>query len=178
MIPTTPCADTEPCCVSMYDIALHLLTETFDAVSACYPGTCVEPLRAYVTLGDGDDGIVDSLTVSAGTTVASPNTIPGSFGLWRATFNVRLRESGWPTARVEGDAIMLPPPEEQAIAAKHVFSMGEAIHRRLSYLMSNRRLVPDGVRCSNATLGAMLPLNPQGGVVGWVVPVIVDLPWN
>jgi hypothetical protein len=165
--------------VSLHDIAAHLLAEVYDAVSGCYPGPdCCEPLAAYVTLGNGDDGITDSLTVSFGSIASSPNTRPGGLSLWKATFNVRLSESGWPTARVEGEAITLPTPSEQATAARHVLSMGEAIHRRLSMLQSQRGLTPPGVRCSNASVGVMTPVPPQGGVVGWLVPVVIDLPWN
>lgn len=179
MIPNTACEPLDACCVSLYEIANHLLAEAYDAVLTCYPteGDC-EPLAAYVTMGSGDDGIKDALTVTSGSIDASPNTRPGVFGLWRATFIVMLRESGWPTAHVDGDAIVLPAPTEQARAAQHVYSMGEALHRRLALLMMNRQLVPDTVSCSNGAIGSMVPLNPQGGVVGWQIPVIVDLPWN
>lgn len=178
MIPSSPCEDSDPCCDSLHNIALHLLSEVYEAVLACYPTGCCEPLAAYVTLGRGDDGLTDALTVSAGTVSPSLGTQPGSLGLWRATFTVMLRESGWPTARVEGDAIVLPSAAEQSVASRHVFSMGEAIHRRLAYLSSVRGLVPSGVRCSNASIGPMVPVAPQGGVTGWQVDVIVDLPWN
>ena len=159
----------------LYDIATHLLTNVFDALTECYPSEC-EPLAAYVTLGNGDDGIKDSLTVSIASVVGSNNTRPGGLGLWRSTFNVILRESGWPTARVDGETIVLPSPSEQAAAARPVFAMGEAMHRRLAYMMTHRGLVPGA--CSSATLGLLTPLNPQGGVVGWSVPVVADLPWN
>lgn len=163
----------------MYSIAAHLLAEVYDAVMDCYPGTdCCSPLAAYVTLGNGDDGVTDSLTVSAAGIVPSPNSAPGGFGLYRATFNVRLAESGWPTARQEGQTLIFPPPEEQARAARHVFSMGEAIHRRLAHLQRTRSLTPSDVRCSNALLGQMTPILPSGGSVGWLAPVTIDLPWN
>ena len=177
VIPTTPCEPADVCCVSVYDIAAYLLSETFDAITECYPKEC-DPLAAYVTMSGTDDGIKDALTVAIVSIVGSPNTRPGGFGLWRATFNVALRESGWPTARIDGETIVLPQPVEQATAAQHVYSMGEALHRRLAFLMSNHRLVPSETACTAATLGSMVPLNPQGGVAGWQIPVIVDLPWN
>jgi hypothetical protein len=178
VIPTSPCATAEPCCDALYDTATHLLTETYDALMVCYPQDCCSPLVAYVTMGNGNDGVVDSLTVTFGQIASSPNTRPGNFGLYRATFFVRLAESGWPVARVDGETIIAPPPAEQAQAARHVYAMGEAMHRKLTYLQGVRRLVPDGVRCSNASVGIMQPVGPSGGVAGWSVPVVVDMPWN
>lgn len=179
MIPPPECCDDVACCVNLYDIANHILAEVYDAIQECYPPEgCCDPLAAYVTLGSGDDGIPDALTVSVDSINGSANTIPGGFGLWRANFNVLLRESGWPTAYAEGDTIVRPHPSDQARAAQHVFSMGEAIHRRLAKMQSSRAMVPIGIRCSNASIGSMTPLNPQGGVAGWQVSVGVDLPWN
>lgn len=179
MIPQALCDQPDACCVSLYDIAAHLLAETYDAVLNCYP--TVEdcpPLAAYVTMGTGDDGITDAVTVAMMTIAGSPNTRAGGLGLWRSTFIVMLRESGWPTVRVNGDEILMPAPDLQVRAAQHVFSMGEAIHRRLAALQTSRGLTPAGVPCAMASIGVMSPLNPQGGVVGWQIPVTVDLPWN
>jgi hypothetical protein len=162
----------------MHDIAYHLLTEVYDALTECYPSDCVTPLRAYVTFGDNDDGVVDALTVSAGSITSSANSRPGGYGLYRMTYNIKLIESGWPTARIEGETIIPPPPEESAAAAKHVFAMGEAMHRRLAYLTTHKALTPPSVRCSNAAAGTMAPIPPSGGTIGWRVPVLVDLPWN
>lgn len=178
MIPRTDCQAVDACCVTLYDIANHLLAEVFDAVTQCYPTDCCETLAAYVTMGSGDDGITDALTVGVTSVQSSAHTLPGGLGLWRAEFAVILRESGWPTAYSDGDTIVLPSPTEQARASQHVFAMGESIHRRLAFLMGQRALVPRGTRCSNGTVGTMNPLYPQGGVVGWQVPVIIDLPWN
>lgn len=178
MIPSAPCGLTpEPCCVSLSDIANHLLSETFDALGQCGEDAC-EGILAYVTMGNGDDGVVDSLTVAFISTTASANTRAGQLGLYRATFDVRLRESGWPTAVVEGKQIALPDPAVQAVAARYMLSRGEAIHRRLASLSTSRGLVPAGVRCSNGSVGALSPLAPQGGVVGWTMQVTIDLPWN
>lgn len=179
-IPTGDCDEGfDVCCSTLYDIANYLLSEVYDALAGCYPpAPCVDPLRAYVTVSGGDDGQVDVLSVSIGTVAPSASTLPGKFGLFRATFEVRLKESGWPTVYADGETIMLPDPVEQAAAARHLYSHGEAIHRRLAYLHFNKMLVPSNIRCTNATLGQMSPLTPQGGVVGWVVPVVVDLPWN
>lgn len=179
MIPLVPCEPADACCVSLYDIASHLLAEVYDALITCYPSPdACAPLAAYVTLGLGDDGIVDALTVASQGIVAAPSNRPGSVSLWRAHFAVILRESGWPTAKVEGEQIVFPAPDLQAAAATHVYSMGEAMHRKLVYLYNTKSLAPADVVCVNGTLGQMIPLAPRGGVVGWQVPVTVDLPWN
>jgi hypothetical protein len=177
MIPVAPCEISDPCCTDLYDIAAHLLASVYDALMACQP-ECCDNIAAYVTLGNGDDAITDALTVQFTTVNASPNSIAGSFSLFRAQFTVILRESGWPTARVDGETIVMPQPSEQANAAKYIYARGEAMHRRLSYLQSSKGLVPPGTTCVTGTVGSMTPLNPLGGVAGWIVPVTVDLPWN
>ena len=177
-IPSSPCEGSAQACTSLYDIADHLLTEVFDALLATAEASCCGEIAAYVTVGQGDDGAQDALTVSITSITSSPNTRPGGLGLYRASFDVRLRESGWPTVEVAGEEILLPEPTRQATAAAYLLSRGEAIHRRLSALMTSRGLVPEGVRCSNASIGTLSPLYPQGGVAGWAIPVVVDLPWN
>lgn len=177
-IPSTPCDSPEVCCTDLADIAYHLLTETFDALSDCQEPGCDSAIASYITMGLGDDGIVDSLTVAMFSAAGSPSNRPGTFGLYRAEFDVRLRESGWPTAAVEGGVITLPDPAVQASAARYMLSRGEAMHRKLAALASRRQLAPASVRCTNGTVGRLTPLTPQGGVVGWAISVSLDLPWN
>jgi len=177
-IPSAPCGlGSDQCCTSLSDIASHLLSETFDALTECHISDCGEQVLAYVTMGLGDDGVSDSLTVSVGSVNPSAGTRPGLPGLYRAAFDVRLQESGWPTAYVDGDVVVLPDPVLQASASAYMLSRGEALHRRLAALAANRGLVPAGVRCSNGSVGALTTIRPQGGVVGWTCQVVVDLPW-
>lgn len=179
VLPAAPC-DTgpEPCCVSLNDIAQHLLSEAFDALNSCCSGSCEHEVIAYVTVGGGDDGITDALTVAISSVGASVNTRGGGPGLYRAVFEVRLKESGWPTVQVSGDEIALPDPIAQQSAARHLYAHGEAIHRRLAALSTSRGLVPVGTPCANGQVGSLSPLPPQGGVVGWIMPVTVDLAWS
>ena len=178
MIPLGPCADLpEPCCVNLSDIANHLLNETWNALDECGEDACKDIL-AYVTMGAGDDGVVDALTVSFLSTSPTGSLLPGVPNLYRASFNVRLVESGWPMAFAQDGVIVLPDPAAQAAAARYMLGRGEAIHRRLAYLSSSRGLTPSSVRCSNGTVGALSPLAPLGGVVGWIMQVTLDLPWN
>lgn len=178
MIPTVPCDTPEACCESLYAVANHLLTEVYDALLTCYPTENCEPLAAYVTLGLGNDGIPDALTVAATAIDPSPSSRPGIFGIWRANFAIILKESGWPTAHVEGNEIILPSPVLQAAASSHVYAMGEAMHRKLANLFATKSLTPSGSGCTNATFNSMFPLTPQGGIVGWQASVTTDLPWN
>lgn len=177
-IPAGLCDESaEPCCLSLSDIANHLLLSVFDALKACCETGC-EGLSVYVAMGPGDDGIKDALTVNPTLVTASAGTRPGAPGLYRASFDVRLRESGWPTAYVDGTVIQLPEPALQAAASRYILGRGEAMHRKLASMASSRGLTPPGVRCANGSIGPLTPITPQGGVVGWLVTVTVDLPWG
>ena len=174
-IPDGSCGSPDAaCCNWLYKIADHLLTNSFEALLKCYDDSeCGDPVRAYVTMGDGDDGQTDALTVSIVSIAPSTSNSPGAPALFEAQFNVRLRESGWPTVSVVNNEIVFPSAEAQAVAAAWVLGRGEAIHNRLAYLMVKRGLTPDGYPCRGARVGAMTPIRPQGGVVGWVIPVYV-----
>lgn len=181
-IPSGPCdSGSEACCVSLYDVAAHLLTECYEAINECYPAAdCCEALSAYVTMGRGDDGVVDSLVVAFGNIRTDPGSTPGvGFATHTAQFDIILRESGWPTVALDAEgAIVLPAPAEQHAAARHAYSHAEAMYRRLAYLQNTRGLTPPGTPCTRQSLGTMTPLNPQGGVVGWQVPVFVQMGWS
>lgn len=159
-------------------ISQHLLEQTYSAISGCFNGGCEGEVTAYITTGQGDDGVMDALTVALLAIDPSALTISKGPSLWRATFDVRLRESGWPVVRVADGVIVPPPPEEQAMAVSQLLAHGEAIHRRLSSLKASSSLTPPGMTCSQATIGSLTPIFPQGGVAGWTVLVTIDLPWG
>lgn len=178
-IPSAPCGEAvEPCCVSLSDIANHLLAAVFDALIECEQPDCGAPVLAYVTMAGGTDGALDALTVSPLGVSAVGDQKPSLPSLHRAEFDVRLRESGWPIAAAEGDAIIFPDPEAQAVAARYVLSRGEAMHRRLVYMLSHHQLAPAGLPCGRSSVGRLTPLAPLGGVVGWTITVSIDLPWG
>lgn len=176
---TSPCADlVDPCCTTLGAFADHLRCEALDAIMACFePGSC-EPFTSYVSMGAGDDGIADSLIVSVNTMLPSANTTSVGFSLWNMTFDVRLRESGYPMVQTEGSQIVLPDPQLQHQATMQLMAHGEAIHRRLSALKTKRQLAPTGYQCLQGTIGSLLPLTPQGGVAGWSILVTVQMPWG
>lgn len=174
----------ESCCNVVYDVAEHLLAQVYDALSNCYDGDCDKP-QAYITVGFGDDGIQDALTVAIQQVTPSPATGTGRggvsmyMGLYRCTYEIRLRESGWPMVQVEGNTIVTPDPERQNALARHLFSHGEMMYRKIHQLHNAFNLVPSTMpRPANAIIGNLFPLNPSGGIVGWTCTLQLDLPWN
>ena len=175
----TPIAEQR--CSVLWQIADYLLCKTYEAVGSCFAGACCDgQISAYVTTGQGDDGIVDQLTVSL--LQIDPSVLTASIGpgLYRATFLVRLHESGWPTARVDGDTVIPPAPEEQARAIQQLMAHGEAMHRRLTHLRASGQILPPGMNPPrlNSAIGQLAPVFPQGGVAGWTILVTIDLPWG
>jgi hypothetical protein len=177
MLPAPGCVLPEPCCTSIADIAEFLLAEAYDAVSRCLPDDC-DPLQAYLTVGSGDDGIVDAVTVSYND-INRLGSTKGTVAMHRVTFDVRLRESGWPVVKVEGSVIEMPDPVRQNELARHVFAHSEAMYRRLAFLVRNGLArCGTAVGCRNAEIGRLNPLSPQAGVVGCSVSITVDVPWG
>lgn len=184
MLVTNCAEDPAVCCVDLFAIATHLLTSSYDALAPCFEGIECAPLAAYVTMGGGDDGVVDALTVEINQT--APVAVAGAGGRTlplpavRAAFTVRLRESGWPTVRVgENGQIFPPDPVTQNRAARQALAHGEKLYRNLLHLNATRNIIPEGVAgCGAPTLGALTPITPLGGVVGWFVPITVDVLWG
>lgn len=165
-------------CTSLASISQWLLAKTYEAVSSCFNGGCDGEITAYITTGQGDDGVVDALTVALLQIDVSPLTVDKGVSKFNATFEVRLRESGWPVVHESDGQVTPPAPAEQAAAVSQLLAHGEAIHRRLSAMKSSGTLVPPGQSCLSAQLGALLPVFPQGGVAGWSILVVIQAPWN
>lgn len=178
------CIDHEPAqCVDLVDIAEHVLDECYRAVLPLLePQADGTALRAYVTMGSaGDDGVTDALCVSflgaaltGGSTAGNATlALPGV----RASFQVMLRESGWPVVSVVDGRIAAPPTTAQAAAARHAFAHGEALYRHILRLNTRRQIAPMFTG-SVATIGQLVPMPPQGGVVGWKVNFDVLMGWG
>lgn len=189
MLPSSasPCEISDDvCCNVLYDTADWLLTNIFDQLCSCYgDDACNSKPIAYVTFGIGDDGIRDALTVAIVSASPSPQTVAGRggvtvpFGLYRCLFEIRLRESGWPMAHTEGQAVVAPDPVLQNKLARHAFSHGEMMYRKVNSLYQRRLLTPPTFpQCANAIIGELVPLVPLGGVVGFTVQVAIDMPWT
>jgi len=173
------------CCSSLFDIADHLLSNVFTALQSCYSvSPCpVDSLYAYVTMGRGDDGVLDSLSVNFTSATPSVGTNGSgrtlSLGLYRAVFTVRLVESGWPTVEVVNGEVFAPNPVKQNALARHAFAHGEAMYRKLIQMVNQRNITPATVLgCSNATIGPLTPLTPLGGSVGFTTQIMIDVPWG
>lgn len=170
------------CCTVLSDIAAHLLDATHGALLECYRDPCLAP-TPYMTMGNGDDAVRDSLTVSFSTAEMTPGSLaagaPVRLPMVTARFSVRLHESGWPTATITGDTINPPDPAAQNRAAVQSFAHGEKMYRKLLHMQSTRQLVPATVKgCGPGAVGPLTPVPPRGGVVGWVTTVTIPVPWG
>lgn len=182
MLPDRCDVTPEPCCGDLYAIADHLLTSVFDALKECMGDQgCSMQIVAYVTAGTGDDGVRDALTVEFDGIVPTTRSVQGGNGLLvsRATYTVRLRESGWPIVRREDGTVVVPPPDEQNHAAKYALARGELVYRWLLGMQAQKQIVPTSVMgCPATQVRDFRPMRPSGGVIGWTVTVDVDLPWG
>lgn len=186
MLPGPDCgANEDVCCNVLYDVAYHILVSVHDSLVACFPqdGCSTIPV-AYVTMGGGDDGVRDALTVAIIEAVPSPKSLDPNgrmvgIPLYRCAYEVRLKESGWPMVERNENSISPPDPVRQNSQARHAFSHGERIYRKLNNMLITKTMTPSTVaQYSTVQLGRLTPLRPLGGVVGWVIPVSVDLPWG
>ena len=185
MLPNGDCVISEEvCCTTLYDVAQHILASLYEAMLDCFQPTACNPggLLAYVTMGEGDDLVLDALTVSIGEIRPSARTVQGTqmspFGNYQATINVRLLEAGWPTAYEEDGEIYVPDPVIQNAIARHSYAHGERMYRKLSYMASHGECVPPGTACVSAVVNSLQPMNPSGGSVGWFTSVTLTLPWG
>lgn len=180
---TTSCdADMDACCVDLGDIAAHILDRVYAAVAACYDDECLKP-APYLTMGNGDDGVGDALTVSFSAAELSPDSVRNGAALRLpmvvARFVVRLHESGWPTATTAGDVVRPPDPADQNRAAQQAYAHGEKMYRTLLGMNARREMLPASVKgCGPASVGPLTPVPPRGGVVGWTVTVQIPVAWG
>lgn len=176
--------DEGVCCVEMFGVAHNVLVAVYDDLRNCYPQSTTDPLVAYVTMGAGDDGVLDSLTVAVtGVRPSTGSSVNGTQRgplLIRGSFDVRLRESGWPMVRVDGSTVTLPDPVKQNEAARQSFAHGERMYRKLLRMRALGEFAGDisTLRGAHVEVGQLSPLNPLGGSVGWLVPFTIDLAWG
>ncbi len=183
MLPTEATCDIPEgaCCTDLFTVAEHILSSVHGQLLDCFGADCAE-LPAYVTMGEGDDGVRDALTV-AFTTVApsggsARQNVQLPITLQRATFIMRLKESGWPMVQIVNAEIVPPQPDRQNALARHAFAHAEKMYRTLLWLKATRTLVPSGVGCTQTSIGPLTPLRPTSGVVGFTSTITLDLPWG
>jgi hypothetical protein len=183
MLPNDCDVPPSVCCTSLYSIAEHILINVNAVLLDCLKASDCEPLHAYVTMGEGDDAVPNALTVefdlAAPTPGSNRNNTQVPFIISRATFTVRLRESGWPTVKTRDNRIIIPKPETQNRAAKHAFAHGELMYRQLLYMQHSGTLIPATVKgCTNTVIGSLNPMRPEGGIIGFFAQVSTDLAWG
>lgn len=186
MLPRGPCPiPDDVCCTTLFDAANYLLCALYEPMRICtHSNNCTPIITGYVTLGVGDDGVTDALTVAVGPTAPSPGSFDRATGrqvgtsLYRTTYRVMLRESGWPMAHVEGNDVVAPDPVDQHALARHAYAHGEQLLRLLERMRYDRTMHPtDLSQPSIAALGPLVPLLPQGGTIGFYIDVQLDMLW-
>jgi hypothetical protein len=184
-LPLLDCAESAPpCCSTLHMLATHLLDVVVPGQIECASEQpCPnKELVAYVQHGtDFDDPLCDSLVVFLTSITSSPGStsINGTTVLapvFRASYRVRLRESGWPMVEDDGDTIYVPDPQLVHRQSVHSYAHGERMFRDLANAHAHKRLVPSG--CSVVRIGDFLPLFTSGGCVGWEIEITVDVPWS
>lgn len=175
-------AGTELCCIDLHTIATHILTLVGDALDGCLSTTDCAPIQRYVTAGAGDDGVPDSLTVSIlGVGPSLPSSPQGhvvQLPLVRSRFLIRLIESGWPTVQTSGTTILTPQPADQNEAGRQWLAHGELLYRTILGARARHQLLPGNLRTTPIGLGDLTPVRPLGGLAGWTVELVVDLPFG
>jgi hypothetical protein len=135
-----------------------------------------------VTAGAGDDGVPDSLTVSIlGVGPSLPSSPQGhvvQLPLVRSRFLIRLIESGWPTVQTSGTTILTPQPADQNEAGRQWLAHGELLYRTILGARARHQLLPGNLRTTPIGLGDLTPVRPLGGLAGWTVELVVDLPFG
>ncbi len=189
MLPSQACANLSDtvCCTTLFDVANYILNTVYDGLISCIAPDCAggtPTLHKYVTMGNGDDAIVDSLTVAFQGSIVTGKSIDGAgntlpVNAWKGAFEVRLRESGWPVVSTAGDQITPPDPAMQHAMARHALGHGEKMFRLLRNMVNTKKLTPSTyAQPTVATLDGLRTLNPLGGVIGFVATVNLELPWG
>lgn len=176
-LPAPGCCETSDLgCSDAWQIGQHILANVYDEVARVIPQDCCAPLLAYLTMGDGNDGVVDALTVNLDGVDPFGADQRGTWSN-RARFQVRLRESGWPVISEGPEGVRMPDPVAQNALAAYAWSHTEAMYRTLVVMQKRKLFAPEGVRVLASEVGSLRMLKPEGGVVGGVVPVTIFLPW-
>lgn len=182
-LPSSDCAPENVCCDMLYTIAANILEVAHCAVIECTVGLpCPLPeIVGYVSVGiQVQDPIPDYLVVSLASLGASPQSsdVAGRMYIpqWRATYQVRLLESGWPTPTGDGEEIIVPVPADVAAAAMHSYAHGEKMYRALFTAMERNELNPYANDGTFKRIEPLVPVEPTGGTVGWQTAITVDCP--
>ena len=171
-LPNEQCAAEDVCCTSLYDMAASILDVAYTAVANCSTFNCPTPeLVGYVSMGSQiADPHADFLVVSLQSVSAAPESGGGRgnhiLPIYRASFQIKLLETGWPTPWGDDEQINIPDPVLVNDVTRHSMAHGEAMYRALANAMATNVLPGDAQ--SYRRLEPLQPIEPSGGTVGWV----------
>jgi hypothetical protein len=180
-LPHEHCAPGDVCCTSLFEIADRILKVAYDAVTGCSVLDCELPeLAGYVSMGEQiQDPVADYLVVSLTSVGPSARSADPSgnmqLPLYRANFQVKLLETGWPQPEGDEDEIIVPSPELVHNVTRHSYAHGEAMYRALGRALTGRRLNPCG-DCFQR-IEPLRPVEPSGGTTGWVTNIVMGMDW-
>lgn len=173
-LPHEHCAPGDVCCTSLYDVAENLLEIAHTAVVGCSFVECALPeLVGYVSMGQRiEDPQADYLVVSLQSINPTQGDRAGNMQLplYRATFQVKLLETGWPMPHGDDEMIVIPTPELVTNVARHAYAHGEAMYRALANALARKELNPTCNDCYQS-ISPLTPIEPSGGTTGWVMTV-------
>lgn len=184
-LPTYDCGVSDPtsaCCTMLFIIGTNIMHTALEAVQRCMASTPCgsNELIGYVSVGQEiQDPVPDYLVVS----LAWAGHSPGAQGpngnrfinLMRATYQVRLIESGWPQPSGDGESVIFPHPDEYMNAGLHSYAHGESMYRAL---VSSKDLNPYCSTDCYTHFEPLRPVEPAGGTVGWETFITTDYPMS
>lgn len=144
-----------------------------DALNACL-GTQCEPVPAYVTVSEPtytDQG--NYLGVWLQSVDRRISTRAPAFPRPRATYGVKLIETGWPTLEASAASITAPEAERMHALAEHSYAHAESILRAVYGAIASREFSS----CNPGEIGSLRPQLRTGGLVGWQFAVVFDPEW-
>lgn len=175
-LPHENCAPGEVCCTSLFDVADNILQIAHCAVVGCSVVDCdLDDIVGYVSMGERiEDPASDFLVVSLASVFPSPGSADAVGNMqnpvYRARFQVKLSETGWPMPTGDEDEII--PPEAALIhnVSRHAYAHGEAMYRALANALARKTL---NVGCNDCfqSIESLRPSEPSGGTTGWVTYV-------
>jgi hypothetical protein len=180
-LPTTDCYDgQDPCCDHMFVIADNILEIAHTAVVGCMIGLdCLNPLEGYISVGQRiNDPASDYLVVSLIQIYPTQGSDLGNgkmfIPLFRAEFQVRLLETGWPLAWNDDQEIIVPTAAEYSNAARFSFAHAQVMYKALANALVANELNPFCDAGCFKSISNLVPVEPTGGSVGWECIITVD----
>jgi len=177
-LPHEHCAPGEVCCTSLFDVAANILEIAHTAVVGCSDCDCdLPPIVGYVSMGYRvEDPQADYVAVSLLSVFPSPRSADQSGNMqlpvYRASFQVKLLETGWPMPYGDGEEILVPDPDFVQNAARHSYAHGEAMYRALANALARKEL---NLACRDCfqRIEPLQPVEPSGGTVGWMTNIVL-----